>query len=122
MKSIIKFLLVGVLNTLVGASVMFLLYNLLGCSYWISSAFNYIAGGTLSFFLNKFFTFKNKEKSLKQVIFFALSVAVCYLIAYGLAKPLMMNILSGYSVKFQENAALLTGMVIYTGLNFIIQK
>lgn len=29
-----KFLLVGVLNTLVGNGLMFLLYNLAGFSYW----------------------------------------------------------------------------------------
>ena len=37
-----KFLLVGVFNTLVGCGTMFLLYNLAGCSYWLSSAANYI--------------------------------------------------------------------------------
>ena len=36
-KKLIKFLIVGVINTLVGSGLMFLLYNLLGVSYWISS-------------------------------------------------------------------------------------
>ena len=40
--SMLRFLLVGVVNTLVGAGIMFLLYNLAGCSYWLSSAANYI--------------------------------------------------------------------------------
>lgn len=33
-----KFLLVGVINTLVGTGIMFGLYNLANCSYWVSSA------------------------------------------------------------------------------------
>ena len=33
-----KFLLVGVLNTLVGNGLMFLLYNLGGLSYWPATA------------------------------------------------------------------------------------
>ena len=33
-KSIPRFLMVGVLNTLVGAGVMFLLFNLAGWAYW----------------------------------------------------------------------------------------
>ena len=48
-NTIPKFLLTGVINTLVGALVMFLLYNLAGCSYWFSSAANYLVGGTVSF-------------------------------------------------------------------------
>ena len=84
----LRFLLVGVVNTLVGAGIMFLLYNLAGCSYWLSSAANYIVGGVVSYFLNKYYTFKNTERSWKQVLRFALNVAVCWLLAYGIAKPL----------------------------------
>lgn len=59
-STVIKFLMVGVLNTLVGAGTMFLLYNLAGWTYWLSSAANYVVGGIVSFFLNKYFTFQNK--------------------------------------------------------------
>ena len=52
-----KFLLVGVINTLVGTGIMFGLYNLSNCSYWVSSAANYVLTSILSFFLNKHFTF-----------------------------------------------------------------
>ena len=86
--SMLRFLLVGVVNTLVGAGIMFLLYNLAGCSYWLSSAANYIVGGVVSYFLNKYYTFKNTERSWKQVLRFALNVAACWLLAYGIAKPL----------------------------------
>ena len=48
-----KFLLVGVINTLVGTGIMFGLYNLANCSYWVSSAANYVLTSILSFFLNK---------------------------------------------------------------------
>lgn len=57
-KTVLRFLLVGVVNTLVGCGLMFLLYNLAGWSYRSSSAANYVAGGGVaSFFLNKYFTF-----------------------------------------------------------------
>ena len=52
-KTVPRFLLTGVINTLVGAGVMFLLYNLAGCSYWLSSAAHDVVGGTARFFLNK---------------------------------------------------------------------
>lgn len=40
-RTAIKFVLVGVINTLFGTAIMFGLYNLAGCSYWVSSAANY---------------------------------------------------------------------------------
>ena len=55
----IKFLIVGVINTLVGTSVMFVCYNVFHTGYWIASAMNYIIGSIVSFFLNKYFTFKS---------------------------------------------------------------
>lgn len=118
----VKFLLVGVVNTLVGSAVMFLLYNLAHANYWLSSAANYVAGGIVSFFLNKHFTFQNKEKSGKQVAKFVLTVAVCYLLAYGLAKPAVGLLLGGQSVTLRDNAAMLTGMVLYTALNYFGQR
>ena len=44
----IKFLIVGVINTLVGSAVMFLLYNGFHTGYWIASACNYIIGSIVS--------------------------------------------------------------------------
>ena len=83
----IKFLMVGVINTLVGTGLMFILYNVFSVNYWISSASNYIVGSIVSYFLNKYFTFQNKEKSWKQILSFIVNITVCYLIAYGVAKP-----------------------------------
>lgn len=120
--SMLRFLLVGVVNTLVGAGIMFLLYNLAGCSYWLSSAANYIVGGVVSYFLNKYYTFKNTERSWKQVLRFALNVAVCWLLAYGIAKPLALRLLAGFDEKLQTNAAILAGLCLYTALNYLGQR
>ena len=120
--SMLRFLLVGVVNTLVGAGIMFLLYNLAGCFYWLSSAANYIVGGVVSYFLNKYYTFKNTERSWRQVLRFALNVAVCWLLAYGIAKPLALRLLAGFDEKLQTNAAMLAGLCLYTALNYLGQR
>ncbi len=39
-NTVLRFILVGVINTLVGTAIMFGLYNLAHCSYWVSSASN----------------------------------------------------------------------------------
>lgn len=119
---LLKFLLVGVLNTLVGAAIMFLLYNLAGCTYWVSSAAIYLIGSVLSYFLNKSFTFQNKGHSWKIVTKFVLNILVCYLLAYGIAKPLALQLLAGQSRKIQENAAMMVGLVLFTLFNYVGQR
>lgn len=129
--------MVGIVNTLFGTAVMFLSYNLLNFSYWISSALNYILGSILSYFLNKYFTFQNKEKGWRVIIRFALNITVCYLLAYGLAKPLVLWFLSGHAIKMQEslgailhmdaikvqeNIAMVVGMCLFVVLNYLGQR
>ena len=120
-NTILRFLIVGVVNTLVGTAIMFGLYNLAHCSYWVSSASNYILTSILSFFLNKFFTFRNKEKSWKQVVRFALNIAVCYLLAYGIAKPLCLHLLNG-AAAVRDNISMLVGMCLFTAFNYCGQR
>jgi len=118
----IKFILVGIVNTLFGTAIMFGLYNLAGCSYWISSAANYFFGSILSFILNKNFTFQNKESLSKTVPRFVVNILVCYLLAYGIAKPAVLYMLQGYSITIQENIAMLVGMCLFVGFNYFGQR
>lgn len=121
-KTTVKFLFVGVINTIVGTGTMFLAYNLLGFSYWISSAANYIVGSLVSYVLNKYFTFQNKERSIKIVLKFIINITACYLIAYGIAKPLVRMILQNQSTNIQENGAMLVGMCLFVVLNYFGQR
>ncbi len=117
-----KFILVGVANTLFGTGIMFLFYNVFHFSYWVSSASNYIFGSILSYFLNKYFTFKSKTNTGKTMLRFVLNISVCYLLAYGGAKPLARWIFSGASVSVQDNLAMLAGMCFFVALNYIGQR
>lgn len=118
----IKFLVVGIVNTIVGTGLMFILYNCFAVSYWISSAANYIVGSIVSYFLNKYFTFQNKEKSMKQILRFVINIALCYLIAYGAAKPIISYVLSGMTEKIKGNVAMLAGMCLFVVLNYLGQR
>ncbi len=117
-----KFLLVGIVNTLIGCGIMFFLYNVFHCTYWVSSAANYIVGGIVSFFLNKYFTFQNQSRSGLQVCKFMLTVGVCYLLAYHLAKSLVVQVFINQSISVQENIAMIIGMGFYTGFNYLGQR
>ncbi len=137
---LLKFILVGVLNTIVGTFIMFFLYNALHCGYYFSSAANYILTSIMSFFLNKYFTFKSRGHMASSALKFALNVAVCYILAYGIAKPavgfvltmLPENILSPLNdflhIFFSsdkaatENLAMLVGMCLFVVFNYFGQR
>lgn len=121
-KTFLKFIIVGIINTLFGTGIMFVLYNLVGCNYWISSMSNYIFGSIISYFLNKYYTFQNTDKSFKVILKFVVNISCCYFIAYGIAKPLVRIILQNASKKIQENMAMLVGMGLFVVLNYLGQR
>ena len=121
-RTFLKFLIVGVINTLVGTAVMFGCYNLLHFGYWVSSAANYVVGSIVSYFLNKYFTFQVKERSIRFVVRFIINITICYLLAYGIAKPLVARILSSMPANIQENGAMLVGMCLFVAMNYIGQR
>ena len=118
----LKFILVGIINTIVGSAIMFSLYNAAHLNYWFSSACNYFFTSVLSFCLNKYFTFSIRQWSAFMVFAFTVNIAICYGIAYGIAKPAINYLLRNNSLKIRENAALFTGMCLFTGLNYLGQR
>ena len=128
--TLFRFILVGLVNTLVGYGVMFGLYNLAGlhawgdAGYWISSAANYVVGSVVSFFLNKHFTFRSRERGAGVVVRFILNISVCWVLAYGLAKPAVEWALAGtgLSGRLQGNLTMLAGSCLFVGLNYFGQR
>ena len=112
-----KFILVGIINTLVGTTVMFVAYNLCHLNYWVSSASNYVVGSIVSYFLNQY-----KKKSWKQVGIFVVNITICYLLAYGLAKPFVNWILAGQETVVRDNVSMLVGMVAFVVFNYLGQR
>lgn len=129
-SSFIRFLIVGVINTLVGTAVMFGLYNLAGlhswgqAGYWLSTIGNYAVGSVVSFFLNKHYTFKNKEKGRAVVIRFVINIAVCMTLAYGIAQKCVELALAGTALSSQlrGNISMLVGMGLFVLLNYFGQR
>ena len=121
-KTFVKFVLVGFVNVLVGATIMFVFYNVFHLSYWVSSFSNYFFGSILSYFLNKHFTFNYHEQGFASIVKFALNIVVCYVIAYSIAKPFMQWLLSDFSITIQENVSMAFGMCLFTALNYLGQR
>ncbi len=121
-RTFLKFIMVGVVNTLVGTTIMFVFYNVLHLSYWLSSASNYFFGSIVSYLLNKHFTFQYHEKGFSSLMRFTLNIVVCYLLAYGMAKPIMEWLLAGFSKSIRENVSMLLGMCLFVVFNYLGQR
>ncbi len=122
--TLFRFVVVGVINTVFGTSIMFVSYNLLGFSYWFSVGANYFFGSILSFYLNKHFTFRSQEKGVKPLLRFTLNILVCSLLAYGIAKPCVRQAVANLSLSqtIQDNLSMMVGMVLFVGLNYFGQR
>lgn len=114
---LIKYGLVGIINTSITAIIMYLLMNGFGVDYTISNAIGYIAGFFNSFMLNKIWTFKsNKASTISQFIRFAVVFAICYILQLGLV------VLFVEHFKISENISQLIGMIFYTLIGFFFNK
>ncbi|MNP17943.1 GtrA-like protein [compost metagenome] len=123
-QDFIKFLLVGVLNTAVGLSTIFLLLNLLDFNYWISTFMGNSIGAIVSYCLNKRFTFNSNVSNREAFWKFVSVIVLCYLISYT-ASYILFDILIGeliHDVALRSNFTALIGAGIYTLLNYIGQK
>lgn len=121
-KTFMKFVMVGVINTIVGTTIMFVFYNVFHLNYWVSSASNYFFGSIVSYLLNKNFTFRFHEKGYHSLYRFITNILTCYLLAYGIAKPVMQCILTGFSKTIQENVSMSLGMCLFVLFNYLGQR
>jgi len=123
-KSFLVFMIVGVVNTAFGTAIMLVLYNVFGCSYWVSSFLDYFFGSILSYFLNKHFTFHYQGTDWRSIVKFALNIVVCYLLAYSIALPLTRYALESLQLSkpIVENVAMLVGTGLFMIINYLGQK
>ncbi len=119
---VLHFGIVGVVNTLMGWLIMFLLYNLVHLNYWLSSAISYLIGGIYSYHANSRVTFKVEERDRWLPWRFAVNVIVCYLAAYSVAQPLVKFALSSQPKVIVDNIAMVVGTGLYIIMNFFGQK
>jgi len=120
--SFFRFIVVGVINTAIGMSIMFIAYNFFHLSYWVSTFFNYLIGSIVSYFLNKYFTFKQNEQSFKEIVLFVFNIAVCYFIAYYLSAKIITYLFNDYSNIFIDNLSMIVGMILFVILNYFGQR
>lgn len=119
-----RFIVVGIMNTIIGTAAMLVCYNFLHMGYWASSAMDYVIGSIFSYFANKYFTFQMKKKSGAEAIRFVINILVCYFLSYGIARPFIDLILKELSLSrsLMDQISMLFGTGIFIVFNYFGQK
>ena len=114
-KQMIKFGIVGVANTIIGYGT-YLILIAFGINVQLAMAGNWVIGSIFSFFLNKYWTFGQKNNDFESVIRF---IIVCTL-------AMLLNIaLVTVAVNFlgmEKRIGGLVSMLLVIAVNFLGQK
>lgn len=112
----LRYLVVGVVNTVVGFGTIFLLMYL-GLNPVYSNIVGYATGISLSFFLNRRFTFRVKtEKTLFQFIKFLAVLLISYL------ANITILIVAIYKLKMNPYFSQVVSGIVYTASGFLLTK
>jgi len=122
--SFVRFALAGAINTLIGTTIIVAFRYGAGWTYGMSTFFGNAAGASVSFLLNKAYTFRSGVPSSTAAVRFIAVVLICYFLAYNLglrAAVILLNAI-GMSDLPVEDHAILFGICLYTLLNYWGQK
>jgi putative flippase GtrA len=123
--SFIRFLAVGVVNTIIGLSVMYSLLHIMNLSYWYATFFGNVVGAFVSYLLNKTFTFRSKCSVSSTWYRFIIVICSCYFVSYYLGKMtvvLFIQKIPEIPLYHADNYAILVGTALYTILNYLGQR
>ncbi|HIX27842.1 MAG TPA: GtrA family protein [Candidatus Barnesiella excrementigallinarum] len=114
---LIRFGIVGVINTLITLAVIYLLQEVLDVKYTTANLAGYVAGVINSFFWSKLWVFKKLNSNfIREAVLFLISFGVCYGIQF-VSLLVLVELL-----HIPDLWAQLLGMVVYTLCNFIMNR
>lgn len=117
-----RYTVIGVANMIFCTGIMYLLYNLTTLESWFCALVNHALGGVISYIFNKRYVFRVKRHSLRTLLLFIANLALCYVIAYGLALPGVNRLLSHWPEAHQDNLGMGVGVAIFVVLNYFGQR
>ena len=125
---LVKYALVGCINTLITLGLIFVCKSLLGINDYVSNAIGYAAGLINSFIWNKNWVFNSRGDYHREMVVFFVGFAICYALQFltvwlinqswfgDTEYDLGFFVISGYGI------ATLIGNVVYTCANFIFNR
>ncbi|EHQ64140.1 GtrA family protein [Paenibacillus dendritiformis] len=120
---LIKYGIIGLINTAVGLSTTYMLYWGVGLSHLLSTALGNFLGLLGSFVLNKKYTFKHNGNLLIIFSRFLLVCILTYILSYVVLHSILMKIKSNYiGEDYFMNLIILVESGFYTLLSFFFHK
>ena len=123
-KSLLFFVLIGAGNTIITMVGSQLLFSYLG--YWGSTALLFALTSIISFILNRTYSFHSKAPLLQSAVRFAIIIAVCYLISFGISSVFVpwfvQNYVQGLAKETVTRIAMIVAQVLFTAMNYLGQR
>ncbi len=129
---LLKYAVIGVLNTLITLVVFYILNTRLGLSYGISNVVGYIFGVINSFLWNRNWVFKTKNDVRRELLLFvcgfllclALQLCVSWILLEGFGwKNLPDDIIPFFPMqKAGQNIVMILAMIFYTLANYAYNR
>ncbi|AZN43744.1 GtrA family protein [Paenibacillus albus] len=124
-KPFIRFLIIGVFNTLIGLTVTYGTLHLLSFSYWGSTFTGNSVGAVVSYTLNKRITFNNNDRIPRTFLLFVMVILFCYFSSYYIGLKVVQ--LAGTQLlhlrgNWAKDAAVMISTGLYTIMNYFGQK
>lgn len=113
----VKFCLVGVINTIIDYGVYLFFSRELGLFFLYANMLAILVAMTLSFFVNKYWTFNNFEKKLKSQYAKFFLIGVVYFFLYNIIFYLCVH-----NLKIYDLLAKLIAIAIGLCWNFVANK
>ncbi len=133
-RTLILYLIIGILNFIVCTALMFFLYNFCGFGDNYAPLVNYGLGSLIWYLSCKFILFRGHQSRWQQLIRFVAEVVVLYVLSYYVIAPLLSTpilkskALSGFFCsiggkdKTVGNCEMSIGAVAYALLNYFGQR
>ncbi|EKU92566.1 GtrA family protein [Bacteroides oleiciplenus] len=119
-RRIFRFAIIGTLNALIIAAVIWLMMDELDIDYMLSNVTAYIVAQTHNFIWCKYWIFpldkEKKSNTWRQVLLFSIAFGIAYLAQFLFLVVLVEGL------NCDEYLAQFLGLFIYGGVNFIMNK
>lgn len=114
---IIKFCIVGCINTFITAAVIYVMMYTLAYNYIVSNIVGYVIGVINSFIWNKLWVFQARQTNIwKEMGWFT----AAFLIAYGVQFVFLLFMVE--KLYMNEYLSQFLGLFLYGGINFIMNR
>ena len=114
---VVRFIIIGSLNALITALVIWVLMDILACNYLWSNVAGYVAALINNFFWSKYWIFSSGEGSFRREVPLFLVAFAC---AYGTQFLSLLMMVEG--LGWNEYLAQFLGLFVYGAVNFVMNR